>query len=597
MARLVLVICLLSLAVSTTTAARTWYVRQDGTGDAPTIAAGIDSAAAGDIVEVMCGTYYEHDITMKSGVYLTSESGLAGCVTIDAKKLGRVFYCDMNDSTTCMVGLTMANGTAAGEGGGMYASHSHLRVTNCTFTGNFAMLRGAGMAIYNSRAVFTGCVFSLNRRGATSFYMGGGVYAGGGFPKFYGCTFSDNTSPWGYGGGFASEYSCAPTLDGCVFERNIAEMTGGAHIGSSGVMTVSGCVFRDNEGGSYGPGGMSCGDGSVTDCLFEGNSTRVNGGGMECFGADVTISDCTFRGNSSEGYGAGLYAYSCSPIVTRCQFIENTTTSNGGGLFAEYYSLPYIDHCLFAENHANRKAGAVGAGWRSGVTLDNCTLSGNSAGTSGGGVSCTDTSSAILHKSIIAFSTDGEALYWDGKGTTPSLSCCDLYGNEGGDWVGAIAGQYGVAGNTSEDPLFCDPDLDDYTISDLSPCAPDNSPAGCGLIGAYDVGCGPAGVGGQTGLRSAGLHLDPVVPNPFSGNAEIAYCVPGGAAASHVVLEIFDVRGRCVRSLVDHDVPAGEHRATWDGKDNRGRPAVAGVYFCRLEWQGEARTRLLVLSD
>lgn len=44
----------------------------------------------------------------------------------------------------------------------------------------------------------------------------------------------------------------------------------------------------------------------------------------------------------------------------------------------------------------------------------------------------------------------------------------------------------------SLDPLFCDPANADYTLQDLSPCAPFNSPPGCGLIGARDPGvCAP----------------------------------------------------------------------------------------------------------
>ena len=70
------------------------------------------------------------------------------------------------------------------------------------------------------------------------------------------------------------------------------------------------------------------------------------------------------------------------------------------------------------------------------------------------------------------------------------MTCCDIYGNAGGDWTGAIAGQLGVADNFSLDPLFCDTADGDYHINSASPCAPANS--GCGeLIGALGVACSP----------------------------------------------------------------------------------------------------------
>jgi len=92
-----------------------------------------------------------------------------------------------------------------------------------------------------------------------------------------------------------------------------------------------------------------------------------------------------------------------------------------------------------------------------------------------------------VHNSIVAFGLLGPGVGC-GSAVTPTLTCCDIYGNEGGDWVDCIADQYGVNGNICEDPLFCDPENGDFTIRGDSPCAPDYNPE-CGLIGAWPVGC------------------------------------------------------------------------------------------------------------
>jgi hypothetical protein len=85
------------------------------------------------------------------------------------------------------------------------------------------------------------------------------------------------------------------------------------------------------------------------------------------------------------------------------------------------------------------------------------------------------------------------------------ISCCDFFGNAGGDWIGCgIEGQHGINGNFSADPLFCGPmdgstpmivsDASALTLHADSPCLPGNHPDGedCGLIGAYGQGCGVA---------------------------------------------------------------------------------------------------------
>ncbi len=83
-----------------------------------------------------------------------------------------------------------------------------------------------------------------------------------------------------------------------------------------------------------------------------------------------------------------------------------------------------------------------------------------------------------------------------------------------------------------------------------------------------------------------------VSPNPFNPRTTLAYSV---ARDGHVQLAIFDLRGRRVRALVDGARAAGRHVAAWDGRDDRGAMAPAGVYLYRLESGGQTATGKLVM--
>ena len=63
----------------------------------------------------------------------------------------------------------------------------------------------------------------------------------------------------------------------------------------------------------------------------------------------------------------------------------------------------------------------------------------------------------------------------------------------------------------------------------------------------------------------------------------------------HAVLGVYDVRGRCVQVLFRGEKAAGTHSVVWDGRDAAGRPLATGVYFVRLEMEGESATRPLIL--
>ena len=95
-----------------------------------------------------------------------------------------------------------------------------------------------------------------------------------------------------------------------------------------------------------------------------------------------------------------------------------------------------------------------------------------------------------------------------------------------------------------------------------------------------------------TCLAAKLFRFGPVYPNPFSDRATIAYSIP---TARHVRLTVHDVRGRLVRTVVDHAVAAGSHAAHWDGRDDFGTKVASGYYYVRYESSGQVSTSPVVL--
>ena len=96
----------------------------------------------------------------------------------------------------------------------------------------------------------------------------------------------------------------------------------------------------------------------------------------------------------------------------------------------------------------------------------------------------------------------------------------------------------------------------------------------------------------STNLPLKGLHLGTVSPNPFRAWTRLLYSLPSEGA---VCLEVYDIVGRCVATLVDRFEGKGDHTQVWDGRDTNGREVASGVYFCRLTWNGESETRRMLL--
>ncbi len=92
---------------------------------------------------------------------------------------------------------------------------------------------------------------------------------------------------------------------------------------------------------------------------------------------------------------------------------------------------------------------------------------------------------------------------------------------------------------------------------------------------------------------AGGFALDPSRPNPMRGAASISYSLP---KPGHVALDVYDVSGRHVRSLLDETRPAGAGTVVWDGRNVDGSLLPGGVYFLRLTAGDLSQTRKVVLA-
>jgi hypothetical protein len=79
--------------------------------------------------------------------------------------------------------------------------------------------------------------------------------------------------------------------------------------------------------------------------------------------------------------------------------------------------------------------------------------------------------------------------------------------------------------------------------------------------------------------RSSEFALLPPHPNPFTGTTEVTFLLPRPGEAR---LEVYNVLGERVRTLVRGHFPAGRHTVVWEGKSDSGHRSSPGVYFLRL---------------
>ncbi len=477
----------------------------------PTLQAGVDASVDGDTVLVAPGVYagtgnYNVDFGAKNLVVIAEsgpDSTIVNCFD-SAGAIRRGFILEQNqDSTSVLDGFTLRQATI-----GVYMMGSAL-IRNCVIDSN-----GIGVYIQGNPELDSLIINSNDT----------GVFAEvNSLLRLHRLSIKGNRTG-------VSLLNSSAAIHLCQVDSNRL----GVEI-LNGTLSLVDVNLVNNDtaiGGAIGPGSTPI---SGNRCGFTDNNISIRG---EC-----TLTDCTIDGGA-----IGIESsFPDEILATTCQFSNLTSvvvsqtvspkvkTSRDNIAAAPDYVNPGAEfiNCIFSDNPGNIAFISSGSdGDVSALVMDSCLVQNNGGGIdvygtldmtstlyaqNGRGIHYTvhkdvlfthsiknttiafnaDTGLSVnsykylplvIESSLIAYNSGVGVAYseQDTTGTT-KVTCTDVFGNTAGEYA-YLSDQTGLNGNLSLDPYFCQPDSGDYTIKDISPCAPMNN--NCSeLIGKYAEGC------------------------------------------------------------------------------------------------------------
>jgi len=211
-------------------------------------------------------------------------------------------------------------------GGAIVNYLAQLTVTDCTFTGNFALFNGAGIFNDNGDVTVTDSTFTGNQ----AIFDGGAIFNADGDMTVTGSTFTEN------------------------FAAN-----GGGIFTDQGKLTIANCAFTDNwvtadAGSIY----NYYGDLTLSGSTFTGNLAHVNAGAIINWGTS-NISECNFTSNNAT-YGGAIYNREGTLTVTGCHITGNHADEDGGAFYWwPNYSTSTVNYNRIVGNTAENFGNAI----------------------------------------------------------------------------------------------------------------------------------------------------------------------------------------------------------------------------------------------
>ncbi|MEA2095731.1 MAG: T9SS type A sorting domain-containing protein [Candidatus Cloacimonadota bacterium] len=299
--------------------------------------------------------------------------------------------------------------------------------------------------------------------------------------------------------------------------------------------------------------------------IFENNSSAI-----EVIGSDnVLISQSIIANNTNSGNTAGIICNASSPEITNNVIVNNT---GQWGAFS-------------LSNNSN-------------AIITNNTIANNESTNATPYLFFLMNSVPVITNSIII--DNGEIHFVQ---STPIIT------------YSCVTGGFTGEGNIDEDPLFVAPTTGDGTdyngliaswwLQTGSPCIdagnPDamyNDPDGSrNDMGAYG---GPNSMGptdsDDNTVNVVAVNSISVYPNPFNPTTNIALSINENDIQQPVSVEIFNIKGQLVKTLVNNEVVQTTN-FVWNGKDNNGNSTSSGMYFVKMKTvSSEVSKKMLLIK-
>ncbi|MCK9558748.1 MAG: T9SS type A sorting domain-containing protein [Candidatus Cloacimonetes bacterium] len=346
-----------------------------------------------------------------------------------------------------------------------------------------------------------------------------------------------------------------------------------------------------------------------------------------------SLKNCTFRNATSSYASASVSAQALISIcvdtelvVDNCEFTnlrmlddDSVAVAFGGIQFPQQQNHFAFRNCLFSNNESEGGVVTIYSVNNPRIDITNCTFAGNQ----GDAHTLIINGDVNITNSIFYNDTPFQIRVNPMDGNPNEHTNLTIDHSLVKDGIDGIL-PFPIPGNTIDflpssidaDPLFAGGfDIHDplfYSLSDYSPCIDTGTPDTSELnlppydlagnwriwndridMGAFEYGSQPwVSIDDPVVPEPGQMTLFQNYPNPFNPSTTISFSLP---QASKVHLDIYNLKGQLVKTLVNTDMEAGIHSVVWNGRDKNNQTVASGVYFYRLSSPDYSQTKRMLL--